>query len=126
MTRFLLLPALALAACQPTTTATGPVASLPGASAVCSLAADPSAFDTALKAYDAATDAVGLLIDVKVIKPGSSTALALAAANDKVLAGFAAAEHARQVCNAADYISALTAARAAIADIRAALPKKGG
>jgi len=119
-----LAAALLLTGCTPATTSTGVGSTVPGVSVVCNALSDTAKFDTALKAYDAATDAINLLIDVKVIKPGSPSALKIAAANDAALAGFAAAEHARAACNSADYLSALANVGAAIADIRAALPNR--
>jgi phage shock protein A len=65
-----------------------------------------------------------VLIDVKAIVPGTPTAARIADANDKVLAAFAAAEHARLACNASGYAAAMQQANAAIADIRSALPKR--
>jgi len=79
----LLLPAtLALAACE--TTGTSPVTSLPGGAQVCS-AIKSDKFDLALKAYGAATDAINLLIDAKVVVPGSPRAVAIASARVIVL-----------------------------------------
>lgn len=116
----LIAGALALTACDTTGTTTGPVSSLPGASTVCP-ALQSDKFDLALKAYGAATDAINLLIDAKVLVPGSTRAKAVANANDKVLAAFAVAEHARQACNSTDYTTALAEANAALGEIRAAL-----
>lgn len=124
MRALLLAGCLALAACTPTTTATGPVAStVPGGTAVCSVITSDK-LDIALKAYDAALDAIDLLIDAKVLVPGSARAKAVADANDRVLAAFKAADAARVACNATGYASALVAVQAAIADVRAAI--KGG
>jgi hypothetical protein len=120
---FLVLAAGCLAACQPGTTGVGSVSSIPGVQQVCSTI-NANSFDTALKAYDAARAAVNSLIDFKVLVPGTPTALRVASANDKVLAGFAAAEKARQLCNAPSYLAALNSARSAIAEIRAALPTR--
>jgi uncharacterized protein (DUF1330 family) len=115
---FLIAAALALSACA--TTSTPPVSSLPGASVVCpTLQSDK--FDLALRAYGAAVDAVNLLVDHRVLVPGSAKAIAVAKANDKVLAAFATAEHARSGCNSDSYAAALIEAQAAISQIRAAL-----
>lgn len=125
MKRLLLaLGCLSLVACVPAGASVGGVSTIPGVSQTCGAITNLDAFDTALKAYDVATDAVNLLIDFKVIKPGSPTALSIASANDKVLAAFSAAEHARLACNSDGYLAALNQARAAIADIRAVLPHR--
>ena len=121
----LILGAFSLAACGIVTPKPEGVGNtLPGVGVVCGAITDTQRFDTALRAYDVAIDAVNLLIDVKLIKPGTPTALTIADANDKVLAAFAAAENARLACNATSYLEALQKANAAIADIRAALPKR--
>ncbi|WP_156029883.1 hypothetical protein [Sphingomonas sp. URHD0057] len=113
--------ALAISACAAVPSASPtPVASLPGAAPVCATLRSDK-FDLALQAYGAATDAVNLLIDARVLTPGSSKAVAIANANDKVLVAFATAEHARQACNSDSYLAALGQAQAAIAEIRAAL-----
>lgn len=117
----LLLGCFSLAACQPGSV--GSASSIPGVQQVCS-AINSNTFDTALKSYDVARAAVDSLIDFGVITPGTSIALTIASANDKVLAGFAAAEAARQACNATSYLAALNSARSAIAEIRAALPTR--
>lgn len=117
---FIIFGALALVACDTTGAGTGPVGSLPGGAQVCS-AIKSDKFDLALKAYGAAVDAVNLLIDAKVLVPGSAKAVAVANANDKVLAAFSVAEHARQACNSTSYLAAINEAQAAIAEVRAAL-----
>jgi hypothetical protein len=119
----LLFPsALALAACDTTgtSTTTTPVTSIPGGTQVCA-ALKSDKFDLVLKAYGATTDAINLLIDAKVLVPGSARAVAIANANDKVLAALAVAEHARQACNSTDYLTALSQANAALTEIRTAL-----
>jgi hypothetical protein len=100
-----------------------PVNSLPGASTVCA-AITVDRLDVAWKAYDAAIDAVNMLVDAKVLTPGSARALAVAQANDAVLAGLQTAEHARSACNATDYGAALQQVTAALADLRVALRSK--
>jgi hypothetical protein len=119
MKRLLFLLPLALAACDPTTPPST-VGSTPVISTVCQQIS-VERLDVALKAYDAAIDAVNLLIDAKVIKPGSPTALKIASANDKVLAAFNAAEAARTACNATSYAASLNAVLAGIADLRSAI-----
>lgn len=125
---FLIFGVLALGACQttpasePSTAATTPVASLPGGAAVCA-AIKSDKFDLALKAYGAAVDAINLLIDAKVIVPGTPRALAVANANDKVLSAFSVAESARNACNSTSYFAALSEANNALTEIRAALHK---
>jgi uncharacterized protein (DUF1330 family) len=117
---------VALTACQPAAIGTEPSTVSSTAPApvqtVCN-ALDVSKFDVALRAYDAATDAIALLNQHGIIKTGSPTALAIANANDAVLAAFATAEHARLACNSTGYLAALEQARVALTDIRAALPK---
>lgn len=118
-----LLAAAGLAACTPTTTATAPVSALPGAATVCALI-NVDKLDVAWRGYDVAIDAVNLLIDHKVIVPGSVRALAVADANDKVLAAFQMAEHARSLCEETNYLSAMEDAKNALVDLRAALRRK--
>lgn len=123
MKRLILIAAaaLSLGACNTTGAATGgSVASIPGAAPVC-VAINSDKFDLALKAYGAAVDAVDLLIDGRVLTPGTPRALAVANANDKVLAAFAVAQHARQACNSTGYLAALGEVQAAIAEVRLAL-----
>lgn len=114
----MVLVPLALVGCTPATVSS----SVPVVSSVCT-AIHSDKFDLALKAYGAATDAVNLLIDAKVIVPGSPRAVAVANANDKVLAAFSVAENARQACDSASYESAIGLAQSAIADVRAALKR---
>lgn len=78
-------------------------------------------FDLALKAYGAAVDAVNLLINAKVLVPGTPRALAVANANDKVLVAFSTAQRARTACDATSYAAAISEASAAIGEIRSAL-----
>jgi hypothetical protein len=119
-----LAAALPLAACDTTGTTSpvtgGPVAELPGAAPVCA-ALKSDKFDLVLKAYGAVTDAVNMAIDLKAITPGSAKAVAIANANDKVLAALAVAEQARSACNATSYTAALANVSAAIAEVRTAL-----
>ncbi len=116
---FLAIGVLALIGCTPV--ATGPISStVPGASTVCA-AIDLQKLDLAWKGYGAALDAIGLLLDAKVITPGSPKARAIAAANDRVLAAMIAADDARKACAATTYTSALASASAALADMRTAL-----
>lgn len=117
MRHFLLALMLPLAAC----TALPIGGTLPGTQ-VCA-AIEGNTFDTALRAYNAAEDAVNLLVDAHVLTPGTPAALAVANANDRVLAAFAVAEHARVACNSDSYAAALAEAQAAIADLRVALHK---
>lgn len=121
----LLMAPLALAACDvppPSSSGSTPVAELPGAGPVCA-ALKSDKFDLVLRSYGAAADAINLLIDAKVLVPGSAKAVAIANANDKVLSALAVAEHARQACNATSYSTALDQAAAALAEVRTALHK---
>src|SRR4051812_1054863 len=102
MRALIVVLATSLLACTPASTGTTPVDSLPGASPVCA-ALDSQRLDDAAKAYGAALDAVGLLIDAKVLVPGSARAKAVADANDRVLAAFNVADAARKACNATSY-----------------------
>lgn len=113
----------ALVACAPATTSTAPgtpVSSLPVAGPVCT-ALNSDKFDLALTAYGAAVDAVNLAIDLHALTPGSPRAVAIANANDKVLAAFAVANAARKACNATSYAAALTQVYAALAEVKTAL-----
>lgn len=115
-----LLAAASLAACTPSTSPPASVSDVPVVSTVCAnIQADK--FDVALRAYGAAVDAVNLLIDAKVLVPGSPRALAVAKANDRVLAGFAVAERARRACNSTSYLAAMAEVTRAIAEVRTAL-----
>lgn len=123
MKALLLLPALALAACA-TTQPGAPISStIPIASTVCPQLSTER-FDTALKAYGLAIDAVNVLVDLGVIKPKSQAALAIATGNDKVIDSFQVAEAARKACNASSYTDALSQIDAGIDAIKAALPHK--
>ena len=120
MKRLFPLLGLALAACQPSASAPPVISSVPGATEACTTL-DPGKIDIAAKAYGAAIDAIGLLIDAHVLIPGTPKAVAVAAANDRVLAALTAADNARQACEAVTYNQALASARAAIADVHTAL-----
>lgn len=122
MRKLVLLSCLALAACGPNSQTT-PVSSLPVASTVCPQIS-LERLDTALKAYDVAIDAVNMLIDVKVITPGSDNAKKIASANDAIIAGFQAADAARAACNATSYTEALANINSGIDAVRSALPHK--
>jgi hypothetical protein len=113
------LAAVSLSACTPSTVTTSP-SDLPVVSTVCEQIRSDK-FDIALKAYGAAVDAVNLLIDAKVLVPSTPRALAVAKANDRVLAAFAVAERARRACNSGSYLAAMNEVSAAIAEIRIAL-----
>jgi hypothetical protein len=118
-----LLVVLPLSACDvppPATPGGGPVAELPGAAPVCA-ALKSDKFDLVLRSYGAVADAINLLIDTKVVVPGSARALAIANANDKALTALSTAEHARAACNAASYTAALAELSAALTEVRAAL-----
>jgi hypothetical protein len=112
--------ALALAGCKAEIPPVGSPADLPVLAPVCT-AISSEKFDTALKAYGAATDAINLLVTAKVLVPGTAKARAVATANDKVLAAFAVAERARRACNATSYVAALGEAQGAIDEVRVAL-----
>lgn len=113
----LLLPlALGAAKCE----APQSPSSFPAVATACS-AVSLENLNTAWRAYDAALDAINLLIDVKAIVPGSAKAKAIANGNDAVLTAFKTAEHARAICDASSYKAALDQAQTGLADIRAAL-----
>lgn len=116
----LAMPLLALAACATPAPISGSPSDLPVVSTVCAQIQSDK-FDIALKAYGAAVDAVNLLVDAKVLKPGTPKALAVAKANDRVLAAFVLAEHARVACNSTSYLAAMVEVQAAIAEVRTAL-----
>lgn len=119
MKELLVLVALMVTACG--TVPSGPVVgSVPGGTAVCSVI-DSSKFDLALQTYDAALDAINLLINAKVLIPGSARAKAVADANDRVMAAFKAADAARHACNATSYRAALDDVTAGVAQVRAAI-----
>jgi hypothetical protein len=120
MRKLIIACSLVLAACGTTKTGTGPVTSLPGGAQACAVVKSDK-FDLALRAYGAAVDAVNMLIDANVLKPGTPKALAVANANDRVLAGFAIAQRARGACNATDYLAALNQVQLGIAELRQAL-----
>lgn len=96
---------------------------MPAVSGICEKLNNTAYFDTALRAYAAATDAINLLIDAKVIAPGSPKAKTIADANDVILLGFQTAENARRACNATGYVEALRHVADAITDLRAGLRK---
>jgi uncharacterized protein (DUF1330 family) len=112
---------LALAACD-TTAPPASVSTIPVVATACG-AISLENLNAAWKGYDAAIDAVNLLIKANVIRPGSPSALAVANANDKVLAAFTVAEHARAACDSNGYAAALAQVSAALTEIRAALHK---
>lgn len=114
------LAACALVACSPMAATAPPASSLPVAGPVCA-ALNSDKFDLALTAYGAAVDAVNLAIDLHALTPGSARAVAIANANDKVLAAFAVANEARKACNATSYAAALTNVYSALAEIKVAL-----
>lgn len=109
-----------LAACNPAAAPPNGVSDVPVVGTVCAQISSDK-FDVALKAYGAAVDAVNLLIDAKVLVPGTARAKAVASANDRVLTAFAVAERARRACNASDYAAALAQVSAGIAEVRTAL-----
>ena len=114
----------ALAGCNTTSGTSAPpvtpVSSLPVAGPVCA-ALQSDKFDLALRAYGAAVDALNLAMDLHALTPGSPKAVAIANANDKVLAAFAVANEARKACNATSYAAALTNVYSALAEIQSAL-----
>jgi hypothetical protein len=123
MRRLLLVAgAAAMLGCTPTGQTVG--TTVPGATAACAVL-DSNRLDDAWKAYDVALDAINMLIDAKVLIPGSPRAKAVATANDRVLAALQAAEAARKACNSSSYLSALSQAKAAFADVRTALHSGG-
>lgn len=118
MKRLLFLLPLALAACDanaPNTVSTTPVVG-----AVCKQVSIQR-LDVALNSYDVAMDTVNVLIDRKVIVPGSATAVAIANANDRILAAFKVAEAARVACNANSYTAALLDIQQGIIDLKIAI-----
>ena len=85
---------------------------------------DDKALDEAWKAYDIALDAINLAVDLKAITPGSAKAVAIADANDRVLAAFQLAEHAAAGLSTVSYVQALAQLDAALADLKVVLRRK--
>jgi hypothetical protein len=82
---------------------------------------DDKALSAAWKSFDVALDAINMLVDHKVIAPGTPKARAVADGIDKVTGFLTAAESAAAAGSATDYKVALANASAAIAELRAAL-----
>lgn len=122
MRAFFLAPLLALAACVPGTT--GTIAGSSSTTAAICNGIDVDKLDLAWRGYDAAIDAVNLLIDANVIVRGSAKAKAVADANDRVLRAFQTAENAHAICNSTGYLAALDYAKAALSDLRIAIGRK--
>lgn len=110
--------ALSLTACD-----FGSVASAPAP--LEQTAVDEKALTLAAQAVDAAAVAASALVRVGAITPGSDRALAVAKALSTARDAVNAAENARQAGSAADYVTAIARANAAVADIRAILANLG-
>ncbi len=114
----ILLGALSLTACQlPAISIGSPTAPAPLAQTV----VDDKALQLAWASFDVALDGINILIDAKVIKPGTPKAIAVADGIDKVTGFLTAAESAAAAGSARDYGAALANVRGAIAQLRAAL-----
>ena len=117
MKRFLpMLAALSLGACQLPATI-GMVSPAP----LAQTAIDDKALQAAWASFDVALDGINLLIDNKVIKPGTPKAIKVANGVDKVTAILTAAESAAAAGSSKDYLVALSQVRGAITELRAAL-----
>lgn len=82
---------------------------------------DDKALSAAWKSFDVALDAINLLIDHKVIVPGTPKARAIADGIDKVTGFLTAAESAAAAGSAADYRVALANANGALTQLRTTL-----
>lgn len=115
----LLFAALSLSACSliPASLFTAPAAPAPLAQTVI----DDKALSAAWKSFDVALDAINLLIDHKVITPGTPKARAIADGIDKVTGFLTAAEIAAAAGSTTDYKVALANAGAALIQLRSTL-----
>jgi hypothetical protein len=109
--------ALGLTGCVPEVPATIPPPPAPLAATVI----DDQALIAADKGFDVALDAINLLIDHKVIVPGSQRAKSIAFAIRKVDSGLTVAYNAAEAGHATTYKEALGHAQAGITELRALL-----
>lgn len=107
--------ALALSLCACTTVSSIPQAPLAHTTI------DDTALETAWKSFDLALDAINILTDQGVIKPGTERAKAVASGIRRVNAFLTAAESAAAAGSTTDYLSALANAKAALTELRTAL-----
>lgn len=122
MKRFILILA-AVASLSACTTPGG--LSVPAAPApLAGTTADDTALEAAWRSFDVALDALNVLADTGVIKPGSPTAKRIAAGVRKVNGALQAAEHFAAAGSTASYKTALEEAKAAFLDMRAALKER--
>jgi hypothetical protein len=115
---FVLLGALALAACQ---TPIGPISPFEAPAPLAKTTVDDSGLQTAWRSFDLALDGIALLRDAGALKPGTPKAIAVANGIDKVLAAFEAAEHAVAAGSTTSYRTAMAEAKAAVASLRSVL-----
>jgi hypothetical protein len=116
--RLILIAALMLSACTlPSFSLGTPTSPAPLAQTT----VDDTALSAAWKSFDVALDAINLAIDAKLIVIGSSKAIAIADAIDKVTKFLTAAESAAAAGSATDYKVALANASAALVEMRSAL-----
>lgn len=116
MKRLILLAmaALSLNACALPSFSLGTAAPAPLAATTI----DDTALEAAWKSFDVALDAINLAIDAKAITPGSTKAVAIANAIDKVTGFLSAAELAASAGSTTDYKKALEDAKAALTQLR--------
>lgn len=84
-------------------------------------AIDDKALETSWKAFDAALDAITILVDRNILKPGSPQAKTVANAIRKVNTALATAERFAAAGSSTSYVTAINEALAGIAEIRKAL-----
>lgn len=82
---------------------------------------DDAGLSAAWKSFDAALDAIDLLVDANVLKPGTPRAVGIADGIDKVKVALQTAERAAAAGSATDYRTALAEAKAALDGIRTLL-----
>lgn len=82
---------------------------------------DDRALEVAWKTFDVAIDAINVLVQANVIKPGTPRAKTIATAIRRVNMALVAAEHADKIASVGDYAAAIKEATEAMADIHAAL-----
>lgn len=112
-----LVAALSVSACAPVLEQVAGPAPAPLAGTTI----DDAALETAWRSFDAALDALNVLADLGVIKPGSPTGKAIADGVRKVNGSLQAAESFAAVGSTTSYKNALRNAQAGINEIRVAL-----
>lgn len=85
---------------------------------------DDAGLSAAWKSFDAALDAINLLIDAGVLKPGTPKAIGIADGIDKVTVALNTAERAAAAGSTTSYKTALLEAKQALDGIRALLRSK--